>query len=175
MQFYLSGQAGTNPVEREAMLYTLCKSWKEFPTRSNISEGDWIAGLSRYLETITQKRATHVQKWIYQNLERFKASHASLETLRRACDTTLVELRENTHLCKAQCLSCNLLCLQSRDHNTPHDCYTSHECPHSCGFSNEHNLGEDKKCGFRYIILHNNHFLVNSLSGPDIQGNMCMP
>src|SRR5882762_9089166 len=130
MQFYLSGQSGANSVDREAMLSTLCASWSEFPTRFNIPEGDWVSGLTGYLEVITQTRATLVQKWIHQNLERFKTSHASLETLKRACDTALVELKENAHLCKAQCLSCNLLCLQSRGHDNPHNCGTSHHCPH---------------------------------------------
>lgn len=149
MQFYLSGRSGVNAVEREIMLSTLCESWSEFPTRFNISEGDWVSGLSGYLEAITQRRATHIQKWIDQNLERFKTSHASLETLKRDCDTKLVELKENVHLCKAQCSSCNLLCLQSRGHDTPHNCRTSHHCPHLCGFSDDHNSGEEKKCGFR--------------------------
>jgi hypothetical protein len=175
MQFYLSGQSGANAVDREAMLKTLCESWSEFPTRFNIPEGDWVSGLTDYLEAITQKRATHVQKWIHQNLERFKTSHASLETLKRASDTALVELKENVHLCKAQCLSCDLLCLQSRGHDTPHDCQTSHHCPHLCGFSEGHNSGEEKKCGFWYVIPHNINCLANSFSVLVIQGSMCMP
>lgn len=122
-------------------------------------ENDWISGLSGYLETITQMRAAHVQEWIHQNLDRFKASHASLETLKRACDTALVELRENVRLCKAQCPSCNLLCLQSRGHETQHDCKTSHECPHMCGFGGEH-PDEEKKCGFRHVISHNQFSLL---------------
>ena len=170
MQFYLSGHSG----DREAILSALCKSWDGFSNRFNIPEGDWISGLSGYLETITQMRATHVQKWVYQNLGRFKASHASLETLKRACDTALVELKENVHLCKAQCSSCNLQCLQSRGHETQHDCQTSHYCPHPCGFSDEH-PGEEKKCGFRHVILHNELFPANPFSVLDIQDSMCMP
>ena len=150
MQFYLSGNSG----DREAALYTLCESWDEFSNRFNVPEGDWISGLSGYLETITQMRAAHVQKWIHQNLDRFKASHASLEMLKRACDTALVELKENTHLCRAQCSSCNLLCLQSRGHEAQHNCQTSHYCPHLCGFGDEH-PEEEKKCGFRHVISHN--------------------
>ena len=157
MQFYLSGNSGTNAVDREAALYALCQSWSEYPSRFNTPEGDWVSGLSDYLEATTQMRATHVHEWIYQNLERFKASHASLETLKRACDTALVELKENVHLCKAQCSSCDLMCLQSRGHDTQHDCWTSHHCPHLCGFNDEH-PGEEKKCGFRYDILHNEFF-----------------
>ena len=136
-------------------------------------ESDWISGLSGYLETITQMRATHVQEWIHQNLDRFKATHASLETLKRACDTVLVELKENARLCKAQCSSCNLLCLQSRGHETQHDCKTSHECPHPCGFGDEH-PGEEKKCGFRHVILYIGFFLINSFLVLDIQDSMCM-
>ena len=150
MQFYLSGHDG----DRETVLYTLCESWGEFSNRFNISEGDWISGLSGYLETIAQMRAAHVQRWIHQNLDRFKASHASLETLKRACDTTLIELKENVRLCRAQCSSCNLICLQSRGHEAQHNCQTSHHCPHPCEFGDEH-PDEEKKCGFRYVIMHN--------------------
>ena len=152
MCFYLSGHSGTNPVDREAALSTLCKSWSGFSSRFSITEGDWVAGLSGYLEEVTEMRAAHVQKWISQNLDRFKTGHATLETLRRACDAALVELKENVHLCKAQCSFCNLLCLQSRGQHTQHDCRTSHQCPHYCSFNGDH-PGEEKKCGFRYIIL----------------------
>lgn len=169
MQFYLSGYSGN----REAALCALCESWDGFSNRFNIPEGDWISGLSGYLETITQMRAAHIQKWIHQNLDRFKASHASLETLKRACDTALAELKENVRLCKAQCSSCNLLCLQNRGHDTQHDCQTSHHCPHTCGFSDEH-PNEEKRCGFRHVILHNNFSLVNSFLVLDIQDSMCM-
>ena len=173
MEFYLSGIGGTNAVDREAVLYALCKSWSEFSGRFNTPEGTWVSGLSDYLEVTTEMRSTHVQKWIHQNLERFKASHASLETLRRACDTALVELKENVHLCKAQCSSCNLLCLQSRGHDAQHDCRTSHLCPHQCEFSDGH-PGEEKSCGFRHVISCSYFYLINSSSVLDIQGGMCM-
>ena len=137
-------------------------------------ESDWISGLSGYLETITQMRATHVQEWIHQNLDRFKATHASLETLKRACDTVLVELKENACLCRAQCSSCNLLCLQSRGHETQHDCKTSHSCPHPCGLGYEH-PDEGKKCGFGHVIPYNGFFLIDSFLVLDIQGSICMP
>jgi len=170
MQFYLSGHSG----DKEAILSALCKSWGEFSNRFNIPEDDWISGLSGYLETVAQMRTTCVWRWIHQNLDRFKASHASLETLKRAYNAALAELKENVHLCKAQCLYCNLLCLQTYGHKTQHDCQTSHCCPHPCGFSDGH-LGEEKKCGFRYAILHNKYSLVNSLLVLGIQGSMCMP
>ena len=118
-------------------------------------------------------RATHVHEWIHQNLDRFKASHASLETLRRACDTALVELKENVHLCKAQCSSCNLLCLQSRGHDTQHDCRTSHHCPHLCGFDDEH-PSEEKKCGFRCVVFCTNFGFINPFTVLAIRGDMCM-
>ena len=167
MRFYLSGNSGTNTVFREAVLSILCESWSGYPSRFNTPESDWVAGLSGYLDEITEMRVAHVQKWISQNLDRFKASHASLETLRRACDTALAELKENVHLCKAQCLSCNLLCLQSRGHDAQHDCRTSHQCPHLCGFDNEH-PGEEKKCGFRYVTFYNNLGLTNLFTVLDI-------
>lgn len=161
-------------MDREAILHALCRSWDGFPSRFDISESDWISGLSHYLEAITEMRATHVQKWIHQNLDRFKASHESLEILRRACDTALVELKENVHLCKAQCSSCNLLCLQNRGHDTQHDCHTSHHCPHLCGFSDGH-PGEEKKCGFGYAIFCDNFDRIKPFTVLDIQGDTCMP
>ena len=174
MKFYIPSQDNPNALDREAILYSLCVSWSEFPTRFNIPESDWVAGLSGYLETITQMRATHVQEWIHQNLERFKASHASLEALKQACDTALIELKENAHLCKAQCSACNLLCLQSHGHGFSHNCQTSHHCPHLCGVSDEHIPGEEKRCGFRYAIPHLTYFLANPFSVLDIQGGICM-
>jgi len=174
MQFYLSGHNDTNAIDREATLYALCQNWSGFPGRFNATEGDWISGLSGHLEVITEMRAMHVQKWISQNLERFTVSHASLETLRRACDIALMELKENVHLCKAQCLSCNLLCLQSRGHDTHHDCGTSHLCPHLCDFSDEHS-GEERKCGLRYIKLYNSLDLIYLSTVLDTQDSMCMP
>ena len=170
MRFYLSGDS----KDREITLCALCESWGEFSNRFNVPEDDWISGLSGYLEAITQMRAAHVQKWIHQNLDRFKVNHASLETLKRACDTALAELKENIHLCRAQCSSCNLLCLQSHGHETQHNCQTSHHCPHLCGFDYEHPW-EEKKCGFRHVISHNVFSLTNSFSVLDIQDSMCMP
>ena len=169
MQFYLSGHSG----DKEAILSALCKSWGEVSNRFDTSEGDWISELSGYLETITQMRVAHVQKWMHQNLDKFKASHTSLDILKRAYDTALAELKENIHLCKAQCSSCNLLCLQSYSHETQHDCQTSHHCPHPCGLSDKH-LGEGKKCGFKYVTLHNGSSLANPLPVLGIQGSMCM-
>jgi len=170
MQFYLSWHGG----DKEAILSALCKSWGEFSNRFIIPEDDWISGLSGYLETITQMRITYVQIWMDQNLDRFKDSHSSLETLKRAYDAALAELKENVHLCKAQCLSCNLLCLQSCGHKTQHDCQTSHHCPHPCEFSDEH-LSEKKGCGFRYVAPHYETSLANTLSVLGTQGSTCMP
>ena len=160
MQFYLSGYSGTNPAFREAILSILRESWSGFSDRFETPECDWVTGLSGYLEGIAEMRVAHVQKWVYQNLDKFKASHASLEVLRRACDTALTELKENVHLCKAQCSSCYLLCLQSCGHNAQHDCQTSHHCPHLYSFNYEH-PGEEKKCGFRHVMLDNKLDLIN--------------
>jgi len=153
MQIYFSGQNNTNATDKEAILHALCQQWSRFSDRFNTTEDDWVSGLSGHLKEIMEMRANHVQRWISQNLERFKAAHANLETLRRACDIALAELKENVHLCKAQCASCNLLCLQSHGHDTQHDCGTSHLCHHLCGFYSEH-PSEEKKCGFRYVKLY---------------------
>jgi len=167
MEFYLSKHSGNDGLDREAALSTLCEGWSGFSSRFNTPEDDWVVGLSDYLEEITEMRAAHAQKWISQNLDRFEASDASLETLKRACNATIAELRENVHLCKAQCSSCNLLCIKSCGHDSQHDCWTSHQCPHPCDFNGEH-PGKEKECGFRHVTLYNNLELINPFTVLDI-------
>jgi hypothetical protein len=129
-------------------LATLQQSWDQFDARHKMSEDEWIAGLSQFLLDRAEMRIEYVFHWIKSNLARFKSNHANMDLLRRDFDSGAVDLRSNVEICRMQCASCNLRCLLGRRHgtDTPHDCQTSHNCPHPCDFREEH--GEPEKCGY---------------------------
>ncbi|KAJ6620561.1 hypothetical protein B0H10DRAFT_2188402 [Mycena sp. CBHHK59/15] len=146
-QFFLSS-AEAPPARREAMLMKLQNTWSQLDQRPHVAEAEWTEELSAYLEGLADLRIQHVWEWISSNLSRFKSSHANIDLLRRVYDSTVVDLRSNVEICRAQCASCQLKCLLSRRHDstTSHDCRTSHQCPHSCDFGDEHPTVE-KMCG----------------------------
>ncbi|KAJ7289087.1 hypothetical protein C8J57DRAFT_1459186 [Mycena rebaudengoi] len=146
-QFFLSSTE-TPSTRREEMLVTLQNSWTEFGNRPYKPDTEWAAGLSAYLDGLAELRIRHVHKWISSNLSRFTSSHANIDMLRRVFETTIVDLRANVEICGTQCASCQLKCLLSRRHDsiTPHNCRTSHQCPHICDFGDEHPTVE-KSCG----------------------------
>ncbi|KAJ7016426.1 hypothetical protein C8F04DRAFT_981687 [Mycena alexandri] len=146
-RFFLSASNAT-PEERQNFLAELEQSWDQFELRHQTPEADWIAGLSRFLLDRAEMRIEYVFHWIKSNLARFKSNNANMDVLRRDFDSGAVDLRANVEICRMQCASCNLLCLLGRRHgtDTPHDCGTSHHCPHPCEFEYEH--AELEKCGY---------------------------
>ncbi|KAI0062821.1 hypothetical protein BV25DRAFT_1885018 [Artomyces pyxidatus] len=64
----------------------------------------------------------------------------------RKFDAAIVDLKSNVQLCKSQCTSCHLLCVQSRQHDGEHHCQTDHKCTHACSFCA---LSKGKPCGMR--------------------------
>jgi hypothetical protein len=113
-----------------------------------MSEAEWIAGLSQFLLDRAETRIQYVFHWIGSNLARFKSNHANMDLLRRDFDIGAVDLRSTVEICRMQCASCQLQCLLGRRHgsDTPHDCQTSHTCPHPCDFRDEHL--EPEQCGY---------------------------
>ncbi|KAF7356382.1 VWFA domain-containing protein [Mycena venus] len=146
-RFFLSTSSAT-PEERQNIMATLQKSWDQFGARHQMSEAEWIAGLSLFLLERAEMRIKYVFHWIGSNLARFKSNHANMDLLRRDFDSGAVDLRSNVEICRMQCASCDLLCLLGRRHDTdaPHDCQTSHKCPHPCDFGDEH--AEPENCGY---------------------------
>ncbi|KAJ6484963.1 hypothetical protein DFH09DRAFT_1378006, partial [Mycena vulgaris] len=146
-RFFLSASDATKD-ERRNIMSTLQKSWDRFDARHQASEVEWTAGLAQFLLDRAEMRIEYVFHWIQSNLARFTSNHANMDLLRRDFDSGAVDLRSNVEICRMQCGSCNLLCLLSRRHDadTPHDCRTSHNCPHPCDFREGH--AQLQNCGY---------------------------
>ncbi|KAI5998963.1 hypothetical protein F5J12DRAFT_784806 [Pisolithus orientalis] len=123
---------------REQVLKVLRKSWDRNEMRQHLSDPEWADGLSQYLEQIVNLRIDHT-------------GHASIEELRRTFENASVDLRSNVQLCRLQCASCQLLCIQSRLHDGPHNCRTDHACIHQCDFCKE-GTGENRACSMICVV-----------------------
>ncbi|KAJ6519102.1 hypothetical protein C8R45DRAFT_950246 [Mycena sanguinolenta] len=165
--------SSSNPTleEQQNVLATLQKSWDRFDARHQMSEAEWITGLSRFLLDLAEMRIEHVFHWIKSNLARFKSNHASMDLLRRDFDSGAVDLRSNVEICRMQCASCHLQCILSRRHGADiaHDCRTSHNCPHPCEFEEESHAGSEH-CG--YPAGHSGKHIC--IVGAHLCGKPCM-
>ncbi|TFK74975.1 hypothetical protein BDN72DRAFT_832681 [Pluteus cervinus] len=139
--------------DRATVLSTLQQGWSGFNSRKIRSDESWIIELSQYMEGLVDMRIAHVKAWIESNLSRFKADHANIELLRREFNNAAVDLKESIQMCKKHCSACDLYCPCYRQHdsdqNTPHDCGTSHRCPHYCEDVQDNHPEETKTCNFR--------------------------
>jgi hypothetical protein len=153
LRFFLSTTGAAGDVSaREIMLNDFQRTWDSFILRGDQTEEDWISGLTSYLNYVVELRIDYVRKWVDSNLSRFKTDHANIETLRRAFDSEIVDLKANVQLCRMQCGSCYLFCIRPRGHedDESHDCKTDHTCHKLCEFVDEHPDG-DETCGSRYV------------------------
>ncbi|KAH9171607.1 hypothetical protein EDB89DRAFT_1906886 [Lactarius sanguifluus] len=141
-RFLLTGPA----ADREHRLEVLRDSWDRFGSRQQVVESEWIFDLAQHLTHLVDLRVAHVEKWLKSNMQRFQAEHASIEKLRRAFNSAVIDLRASIQLCKSKCATCNLFCTQSHLHEGDHDCLTSHECIHHCTFCNQELLAV-RRCG----------------------------
>jgi hypothetical protein len=132
-RFLLAGPE-TPVADREIRLETLRESWDPTSARQHVDDSEWIADLAQYLTHLVDLRTARVTVWLKSNTQRFQAGNASIEELRRTFDSAVIDLRASVQLCKSQCSSCKLFCVQSRLHEGSHDCLTSHECIHDCTF-----------------------------------------
>ncbi|KDQ64238.1 hypothetical protein JAAARDRAFT_201615 [Jaapia argillacea MUCL 33604] len=110
-------------------------------------DSEWVHDLSAYLDSLADQRLEYVRTWISCNTARFTTTNADVEALRRELESMAVDLKSGVKLCSMQCASCSLQCLNNRHHDGPHDCDTSHNCPRTCQFSDQH--GSDEPCGLR--------------------------
>lgn len=135
------------PVEdHEIRLKALRESWDRANARQHVNDSEWISELAHYLTHLVDLRTAHVDKWLESNTRRFQAGNASIEELRRTFESAVIDLRASIYLCRSQCATCNLLCVQSRLHEGVHNCLTSHECIHACTFCERDSLTV-KSCG----------------------------
>jgi hypothetical protein len=144
-QFLLAGP-DTQVADRELRLETLRESWDRTNSRQHIDDSEWIAELAQYLAQLVDLRAARVEKWLKSNTQRFQAGNSSIDELRRTFDSAVIDLRASVQLCRSQCATCKLFCVQSRLHEGSHDCLTSHECIHDCTFC-ERDFLPAKPCG----------------------------
>ncbi|KAF9231331.1 hypothetical protein BU15DRAFT_68421 [Melanogaster broomeanus] len=142
--FIARGGVGQS-TSAETTLADLRTAWDQYQFRQYAPEEAWIEELCNHLEGIVSLRIAHVREWLDQNLSRFQAGHASINELRRNFEDAIVDLKGNVQLCKLQCASCQLLCVQSRLHKGSHHCQTDHFCVHECNFCMELS-GEHKRC-----------------------------
>ena len=132
--------------DRESCLEKLRDSWDQINSRQHVDDYEWTSDLAQYLTRLVDLRAAHVDKWLKMNVQRFQAGNASIEELRRTFDSAIIDLRAGVQLCRSQCGTCNLFCIQSRLHEGSHSCLTSHECIHDCTFCQRDFLTA-KSCG----------------------------
>ena len=144
-QFLLAGPDA--PVaDRESFLGTLRESWDQMTFRQHGDDTEWTSDLAQYLTHLVDLRAAHVDRWLKSNVQRFQAGNSSIEELRRTFNSAVIDLRASVQLCRSQCSSCSLFCIQSRLHEGNHNCLTSHECIHDCTFC-QRDLLTAKRCG----------------------------
>ncbi|TFY70647.1 hypothetical protein EVG20_g2357 [Dentipellis fragilis] len=132
-------------MNREDTLVMLQDSWDRASLRQHQPDNEWVKELTSHLNALVDMRIDHVREWISVNVSRFQANHASVEDLRRTFNNASVELKASVQLCKAQCSTCQLLCIQGRLHEGAHNCKTAHKCIHDCGFCAKANV--EKPCG----------------------------
>jgi len=133
-------------ADRESCLGILRESWDQISSRQRVDDSEWTSDLAQYLAHLVDLRVAHVDKWLKSNVRGFQAENAIIEELRRTFDSAIIDLRASVELCKSQCGTCNLLCIQSRLHVGGHDCLTSHKCIHDCTFC-ERDFLAAKPCG----------------------------
>ena len=133
-------------ADRELRLETLRESWDQADARQHVDDSEWVSDLTQYLTHLVDLRAARVDKWLKLNTQRFQTGNASIEELRRTFDSAIIDLRASVQLCRSQCTTCNLFCIQSRLHEGSHDCLTSHDCIHACTFCQRDSFTA-KPCG----------------------------
>ncbi|KAI0314894.1 hypothetical protein OF83DRAFT_1134774 [Amylostereum chailletii] len=133
--FFVSEDPGSVLNARETALQALREGWERHNERQLVPDGDWIADLGSYLDSLADSRIQRVRTWIVSNTSRFEPGQASIDDLLRTFDLDSLELKANIQLCKTLCpQDCHLFCVLSRLHEGPHDCQTSHHCIHDCAY-----------------------------------------
>ena len=148
-RFFVANVEHSENTAREEVLHALVTEWEEFDSRQLVPDTQWAEELAQYLEDLVEIRIDHVRAWVKSNLTRFQAGHASVMELQRTLESAVIDLKSSVQLCRMQCASCQLFCIQSRFHEDAHDCKTMHTCTQSCEYcveAGELHEGEEKKC-----------------------------
>jgi len=148
-RFFVANVEHSQKMSCEEVLGALVTEWVEFDSRQLVPDTQWAGELAQYLEDLAEMRIDHVRAWVKSNLTRFQAGHASVLELQRTLESAVIDLKSSVQLCRMQCASCQLFCIQNRFHEGPHDCKTPHGCTQSCEYcaeAGEREEGEHKKC-----------------------------
>jgi hypothetical protein len=148
-RFFVANVEQLKNEDGEELLDALLAGWVDFDSRQFVPDAEWAEELSQYLEDLVDMRINHVRAWVRSNLTRFQASQASILELQRVVESAIIDLKSSVQLCRMQCACCQLLCIQNRHHDGPHDCQTEHTCTQKCEFCAEFDISEEqeaKKC-----------------------------
>ncbi|KIJ09478.1 hypothetical protein PAXINDRAFT_87374 [Paxillus involutus ATCC 200175] len=148
-RFFVANVEQLQNENGEEVLDALLTGWVDFDSRQFVPDAEWAEELSQYLEDLVDMRINHVRAWVRSNLTRFQASQASVLELQRVVESAIIDLKSSVQLCRMQCSCCQLLCIQNRHHDGPHDCQTEHTCTQKCEFCAEFEIPEEqeaKKC-----------------------------
>ena len=148
-RFFVVNVEHSQKMSCEEVLSALVTEWVEYDSRQLVPDTQWAEELAQYLEDLTEMRIDHVRAWVKSNLTRFQAGHASVMELQRTLESAVIDLKSSVQLCRMQCTSCQLFCIQNRFHEDPHDCKTAHTCTQSCEYcaeAGELEEGEQKEC-----------------------------
>jgi len=146
-RFFVANVEHSKNMTREEVLHALVIEWDEFDSRRLVPDTEWAQELAQHLEDLAEMRSDHVRAWVKSNLVRFQAGHASVMELQRTLETAVIDLKSSVQLCRMQCESCQLVCIQNRFHEDTHDCKTQHTCTQLCEYCAEaDDEGEGKEC-----------------------------
>jgi hypothetical protein len=148
--FFVANEEHPQKMSREEVLDVLVTKWDRFDSRQLVPDTQWAEELTQYLEDLAEMRSDHVRAWVKSNLTRFQGGHTSVMELQQTVESTVIDLKSGVQLCRMECTSCQLFCLQSRFHEGSHDCKTMHSCTQSCDYCAEasklNEEGGEKNC-----------------------------
>ncbi|PVF98358.1 hypothetical protein CPB86DRAFT_758529 [Serendipita vermifera] len=144
--FYLSG--GIHPTGAEFSAKSCLRELhKGFRARAQRFSGEDIhfKAYQQYLDDLVASRIDGVSKQFRINVED-SSSNSEMAKLSRRFDELAERLRASMTLCGTKCSFCELLCLDTMDHDGTHDCGTSHKCSNVCGFIQQHEGNDRPTC-----------------------------
>lgn len=159
-RFFAANVEHSEPKTREEVLDALLTEWDKFDSRQHVPDTQWAEELTRYLEDLAEMRVNHVRAWFKSNLTRFQAGHASVVEIQRTLENAVIDLKSSVQLCRMQCGSCQLFCIQGRSHDGAHNCKTMHRCTQLCEFcveareleEEEEEEEEEKRCTMTQVV-----------------------
>jgi hypothetical protein len=133
-------------------LKALQRQFSKFYERPLMKEDVYVQELNEYLQKAAKTRLEIVARWLEVNVARFPDQDVIVD-LRRRHDDYAKALQQGIEICGSGCASCNLQCLEHKQHRGVHDCLTDHKCPRLCGFDGEHESEKIPSCGMPSVII----------------------